>query len=182
MLLGQGGSETIYISSSQLNKIFLDGKCLERTKIYHYHDLGTGRYVITTDKQEASDNGTAGRYDNGDGSNDGAGGSTNSDANMQAPDFDISGENMSCKQLLGPDLVKVLKLCINAIRIAGIIIGILNGMMSLIPALTSGDASALNKAIKKCIWIAVIILLIALLPVFLKVIGNLFGFDLTCIF
>lgn len=184
LILGQGGSDLVYISSEQLPKIFLDGKCLDRTKIYHYYDMSTSRYVITTDEQEASENGTAGRYDNGDGSNDGQAGSSNPDvnANIEQPDLDIYGGSMTCVELLGSGLTKILNFAIDAIRIIGVIASIIMAMIKLIPAVNKGDQGELNNAIKKCIWIAVVLCIIVLFPLIVRVIGNLFGFDISCIF
>lgn len=175
--LGQGGSQLIQIKSEQLKKIFIDGKCLERNKIYHYHNLATESYIITTDEQEAKDNGTAGRYDDGNAPEPGTQGS----ANIEKPDIDIMGGSMTCEQLLGSGLKLVLKFAINAIRIIGVIVSIVMGMVTLLPAVNKGDAGELQKAGKKCIWIAVVLIITVMLPTLIRVIGKLFGFDISCI-
>lgn len=179
--LGQGGSQIVYIKSEQLKKIFLDGKCLERNKVYHYYELSTGRYIITADEQEAKDNGTAGRYDDGDAPEPGSSNTTNPGVNLKEPDLDIMGGSTDCATLLGPGLTKVLQFAINAIRIIGVIVSIVMGMVTLLPAVSKGDAGELQKAAKKCIWIAVVLIIVVMLPTLIRVIGKLFGFDTSCI-
>ena len=177
--LGQGGSELVYVSSEQLKKIFLDGKCLEKNKIYHYYELSHSRYVITTDEQEAKDNGVAGRYENGDANNPNS--SNNSNVHIQNPNFNIIGGTTNCATLLGPGLTKVLKFAIEALRIIGVIATIALAMVRLIPAVSKGEQSELNKAIRTSIWSAIVLIIIVLLPTLLKIMGNLFGFDTSCI-
>ena len=177
--LGQGGSHLIQIKSDQLKKIFIDGKCLERNKVYHYHSLATDSYIITTDEQEAKDNGTAGRYEDGDAPDPSK--PTNPGVNLEKPDLDIVGGGTDCKTLLGPGLTKVLKFAINTIRIIGVIVSIVMGMITLLPAVNKGDAGELQKAARKCIWIAVVLIIVVMLPTLIRVIGKLFGFDTTCI-
>ena len=167
--LAQGGSGIVYVSSTELAKIFKDDTCIDRSKIYHYYDMGTSRYIITTNQQEAAENGAGGRYDNDDGSNDGNAGGGNGASN---PNFNFNESAMSCDQLLGKNLVKVIKAAITLVRIGASIGAIVIGMMNFLPALTKGDAGEFNKAIKKCVWLAVVLMLIILLPVLLRTIGN----------
>ena len=93
----------------------------------------------------------------------------------------ISEEKMSCEEVLGKNLQKVLHLFITAIRIAGAIIAILNGMLSLIPAITSDNSDALKKAIKKCVMMLIILAVIGIFPTIIRVIGLIAGFDLSCL-
>lgn len=182
--LAQGGGgefSIIYVSSAELKNIFKDSSCLERNKVFHYYDMGTSRYTITTSQQEAADNGAGGRYDNGDGSNDGSGGSTGSSGSggsVPTPEFNFNEGEITCEEMLGTNLVKVIKMAIALVRVGASIATIVIGMMNFLPALTKGDAGEFNKAIKKCIWLAVVLMLIILLPVLLRTIGNLFGWDL----
>lgn len=177
---GGGDHGIVFIESEQLKKIFKDDACLERTKIYHYYDMGYSRYTITTNQQEASENGAGGRYDNGDGSNDGnAGGSTPGGGNgASEPNLNFNENTMTCSELLSTNMIKVIKAALTLIRIGATIATILIGMMNFLPALTKGDQGAFNAAIKKCIWLVVILMLIILLPVLLRTIGNLFNWDL----
>lgn len=100
---------------------------------------------------------------------------------VKAPDFDIAGGSTSCAELLGSNLVLVVRFAINAIRIIGVIVAIVMGMTALIPAVNKGDAGELNKAIRKCIWIAVVLIIVVMFPTLARVIGKLFGFDTSCI-
>ena len=55
-------------------------------------------------------------------------------------------------------------------------------MMTLIPAVVNKDPEALKKAGNKCVKIAAILLVIGVFPSILRVIGKIFGYDLSCIF
>ena len=77
---------------------------------------------------------------------------------------------------------KLIKLALNVLRIAGAIIAIVNGMMKLIPAVVSKDPEAVKKAGNSCAKMAVILLVIGVFPTILRVIGKIFGYDLSCIF
>lgn len=104
--------------------------------------------------------------------------------NINALEFSgqgISSEPLKCGELLGTNLLKIVKLVMNLLRIGGALIAIVNGMLVLIPAVVSKDADALKKAENKLIILAIVLLLILLLPTLLSFIGNLFGYDMTCI-
>lgn len=175
--LGQGGSGIVYITSAQLKKIFTEGSCYDRKKVYHYYDMARSRYIITTDQKEASENGVAGRYDNGDGSNDGAGGT------LSAPDLNISEDPMTCEELLGPGFTALVKLFIIAIRIIAVIIATVIAMMNFIPPIMNGNPDGeLQKALKKTAKLLVVLVIVVGFPSILNLIGELFNFDLTCIF
>lgn len=100
---------------------------------------------------------------------------------IEKPDIEIYGGSMTCEQLLGPGLTKILNFVIDAVRIIGVIGTIVIAMIKLIPAVSKGDQSELNKAGKACIWSAVVLIIIVMLPTLIKVIGKLFGFDTSCI-
>ncbi len=102
-------------------------------------------------------------------------------SSISTPSLDLSDSQMSCSDLLGPNLTKVVHAGINVIQIAGAIIAILNGMVTLIPAVMSKDADGLKKASKKLVSMAVILAVIFLLPSLLRIIGDLLGFDISCI-
>ena len=101
------------------------------------------------------------------------------DPNLNAPGFGENGDD--CTTVLGANLTKVVHAVITIIRIAGAIIAVVNGMISLIPAIVSKDADALKKAGQKCVKMAIVLVLIGLLPSLLTIIGNIFGYDLSCI-
>ena len=69
---------------------------------------------------------------------------------------------------------------LSLLRIGASIIAIVNGMLIILPAVISKDADALKKSEKKLIILAIVLVLIILLPTLLNVIGNIFGYDLSC--
>ena len=95
---------------------------------------------------------------------------------------DFAYEKMTCAQVLGPNLVKIVKLFITIIRIAGAIIAIISGMLTFVPAVVSDDAGALKKATKKAIIIMVILVAIGIFPTLIGIIGRIGGFDLSCLY
>lgn len=88
---------------------------------------------------------------------------------------------MGCSELLGTGLTKILNFGIDAVRVIGVIASIIMGMVTLLPVVNKGDQAALNKALIKCIWIGVVLFIIMLFPLLVRVIGNLFEFDVSCI-
>lgn len=92
----------------------------------------------------------------------------------------IDPKDLTCEEMLGKNLTKILKFALEVLSIAGAIIAIVNSMISLIPALIAKDAEALKKAQSKCITMAIVLVLILLLPTLLTFIGKIFGYDLTC--
>jgi len=97
------------------------------------------------------------------------------------PSLDIYDESMTCAEIFGPNGVKVVKLGINILRVAGAIIALVNAMLSLLPAVMSKDADALKKAGSKCVSMAIILALIFLFPTLLKIIGKMFEWDVSCL-
>lgn len=102
--------------------------------------------------------------------------------NFKIPDISIRDNTLNCKELVGENLSKIIKLIITILQIAGAIIAIVNGMITLIPAVVSKDAEALKGAEKKCITMAIVLVLIILLPTLLMFLSKMFGYDLSCIF
>lgn len=92
----------------------------------------------------------------------------------------ITDKVINCKDLLGPNLMKLVSFALDTLRIGASIITIINGMIILIPALIAKDADALKKSEKKLITLAIVLVLIILIPTLLITIGNLFGYDLSC--
>ena len=97
------------------------------------------------------------------------------------PEFGFGEEGSNCSDILGANLTKIVNLGITAVRIAGAIIAIVNGMITLIPPLVSKDADALKKAGNKCIRLGIVLLVIGVFPTLVRVIGRLFGYDLSCL-
>ncbi len=96
-------------------------------------------------------------------------------------DSGFGDESMSCSELLGPTLVKFLKIVRYTIQGLGAAISIVSGMMSFIPAITSKDSDALKKAFDKFVKILIILAFLLLLPTLVRLIGRIVGFDLSCI-
>lgn len=181
--LGLNTSGLVRIESSQMKKLFTDGACIEKTKVYHYLDAANadlGLYLITTDAQEASDNGVAGRFDNGDGSTGGNGDYGEFDGKLPSQGFGENGD--LCSDILNENLSKLVKICITILRIAGAVIAVVNGMIALIPAVVSKNPDALKKAGHKCMLMGFILLAIGVFPTLLRVIAKIFGYDVSCIF
>ena len=101
-------------------------------------------------------------------------------ADLPAQGFGEGGE--TCKEIVGENIAKLIKLAINILRIVGAVIAIVNGMMTLIPAVVSKDPEALKKAGNKCVKLAGVLLVIGVFPTILKVIARIFGYDMSCIF
>jgi hypothetical protein len=97
------------------------------------------------------------------------------------PEYGFGESKMTCSELVGENLGKILHAFLLILRIAGAIIAIVNGMLAFVPAVVGNNADALKKAGKKCINMAIVLVLILLLPSLLIFIGNLFSYDLTCI-
>ena len=100
---------------------------------------------------------------------------------IEAPDFDFDNSSRSCSELLGNNLVLVVRFGMNSIRIIGVIVAIIMGMTTMLSVVNKGDVGEWNKAVKKCIWIAVVLVIVVMLPTLSRVIGNLFGLDTSCL-
>lgn len=96
-------------------------------------------------------------------------------------EFGFGMDSLTCKQILGPNLTKLVHVGIKAIQIIGAILAIVKGMMTLIPAVMAKDAEGLKKAQKTLVTMAIILLCIFLLPYFVRWIGNLLGYDISCL-
>lgn len=96
---------------------------------------------------------------------------------IPAPDL---GEDLACNELLGESLTKIVKIAVDMVQIVGVIICIVNGMLAFIPAVIGKDDSELKKATKKLVTMLIVCAIIGLFPTIIAIIGNLFGFDLSC--
>ena len=102
-------------------------------------------------------------------------------SSIDAQNIDITDKQMTCSELLGPNLTKVLKAGINLVMIAGAIIAIVSGMLTLLPAVMNKDADALKKASKKLVSMGIVLAVIFMLPSLARIIGSILGFDISCI-
>ena len=108
--------------------------------------------------------------------------SLNSISASEVPNLGFGSNGMSCIEIVGENLSKVIKSIFTILRIGGAIIALVNGMIKLLPPLIEKDASALNKATKKCIRMAIVLAIIGIFPSIINFIGSIFKFDLSCIF
>ena len=101
---------------------------------------------------------------------------------FKTPNLDFNTDKQTCSQILGSNLTEVVRVGIKLIQVAGAIIAIVNGMLALIPAVLAKDADGLQKASKKIVNMVIILAAIFILPSIIKLIGNLFSYDVTCFF
>ena len=172
----------LVISPATLKALLGGDKCIESSLVYHYVDNNENVH-ITTDGKEASDNSHNGRIGDGDGeeASEDVKDRINNEGKYlpKPPDYDM-GKHLNCKELLGKDLTAIVKAAIRIMQIVAAIIAILKGMITVIPAVAAKDADALKKASKTLITLAIILLIVLLLPLFVKVIGQMLDFDLSC--
>lgn len=95
-------------------------------------------------------------------------------------EIDFGPIGMSCSEIMGPNISKLLKLFISSIRIIGAIIAIVNGIISIVPCLHNPDM--LKKVEKKLINMAIVLAIIGIFPSLISFIGKILEYDLSCIF
>ena len=104
-----------------------------------------------------------------------------SDTGIETPDgWKISDNDMTCEEILGSNLTKIVHLGVTIVKVVAAIATILYGIMFL-PVVMNDDPKELNKALNKAVKMIIILILILLLPTIIKVIGNIFDFDLSCL-
>ena len=94
---------------------------------------------------------------------------------------EIYDGSMTCSEVLGSNLTKVIHACIVLIKVAAVIVVIVSGMLKLIPAITDKDAEGLKKVSGKLVKMAIILVIILVLPYLVRVLGKILGFDISCI-
>lgn len=179
--MGTGTGALVRVSAEQLKKLYSSDECPAKNELFSYLD-GNGVYNVTTDEDEAKDNGMAGRYDEAGDAFPTTNGNSNLGAGLKPPSktgFGNTGD--SCSSVLGPTLTALVKEAVKWVRIAGAIISIVNGMLKLIPAIMSKDAEALNKAFRTCITMAIILVFCLLFDWLLGFIGSIFKWDVSCV-
>ena len=103
------------------------------------------------------------------------------DSKLEQPDLDTDTSPKTCNEILGNNLTKIVKFAIILLRVAGAVIAIVNAMIVLVPAVMSKDADALQKSKSKCISMGILLAVILVFPSILKFIGNVLGFDISCL-
>ena len=99
--------------------------------------------------------------------------------NLNAPGFGTGSQ--TCRELLKPNLIKIIKLAMNTLRIVGAIIAIIKGMTLLIPPIINGEADKLKQAGRKCVKLGIVLLIIGVFPTIINFIGYVLKYDLSCI-
>lgn len=179
--MGTGTGALVRVSADQLKKLYSGNECPAKNELFSYLD-GNGVYNVTTDEDEAKDNGMAGRYDEAGDAFPTTSGNSNLGAGLKPPTQVGFGEGGdSCSEVLGSTLTALVKEAVKWVRIAGAIIAIVNGMLKLIPAIMSKDAEALNKAFRTCIIMAIVLVFCVLFDWLLGLIGSIFKWDVSCI-
>jgi len=92
------------------------------------------------------------------------------------------GDELDCETVLGKNLEAVLKIAIVMLKIAGIIICLVKMMLTLIPPIVSKNTDALPQALKTCAILLGVCVAILLIDTLVNIIGNILGYDLSCIF
>ena len=103
---------------------------------------------------------------------------------IPAPGGGSFGRSASCQETMGGEggaAYKIINGSVNIIRILAPIVAIVNAMIVLMPAITAKDETGLKKATHKCVIIGVVLLIIEVFPYVVRLIGAVFGFDLSCI-
>ena len=166
----------ILLRKDILKKIYESEDCIEKDKICSYWSEATSKwtFTISLDFDECKNNTLSGEYSNGSGEK----------SNGKKPDTPNLGFNtnpMTCTEILGPNLTKIVHAGVKAIQIIGAIAAIVKGMITLIPAVMAKDAEGLKKAQKTLVTMAIILLCIFLLPYLVRWIGNILGYDISCL-
>lgn len=105
-----------------------------------------------------------------------------SDTGVVTPDgWKISDDDMTCEELLGSNLTKIVNVGITIVEVVAALTTIVYGIILFLPAVMNDDPKELNKALSKAAKMLIILIIILLLPTLIKVIGNIFDFDLTCL-
>lgn len=99
------------------------------------------------------------------------------DGSNPAGTFD-TGEVATCEGLLGDNLTKLVRLSISVLRIVGMVIAIVKASLAILPAVSNPDK--IKDAKKTCTSMGILLVVIGLFRPILVVIGNIFGFDLSC--
>ena len=99
-------------------------------------------------------------------------------AETDVPTIDIYEGEMNCYQILGENLTKIVHLFISSLRIIGAIIAIVNMSFSIFVAIK--DPDKIKSAQQKCVSMSIVLIIIGLFPTLIRIIGNLFEYDLSC--
>ena len=174
-LANDGSNRVIYIGPDVLERIAKNGsdggKCVPA--LYVTLDKVDYRKYYVTDSMEDAQNHDAGTgVDKSD--------TTESDFEYDPIDWIIDDTQMTCEEILGPVLTKVLRGIITVMQILAGIIALVKGMIIFIPPILSKDSDALKKASKTLVTLLIVLaVVIAFRPV-IRLFGSILGYDISC--
>lgn len=102
-------------------------------------------------------------------------------SDIAAPTMNFTDKAMTCTEILGKNLTKIVHFAISTLRIVAAIVAIVNGIIIMIPPVIDKDYGSLNKALRKLVSMLIILAIILVFPSLVRVIGKLFEFDISCI-
>ena len=122
-----------------------------------------------------------GRCGSSSGGNGGRSGDRNGEPTIDPADFDIPTTPLACKDIVGTNLLKLIKAGITIFQVACVVFALVKGMMILIPPIISKDMDALSKSARDLVLFAIILLAALLFKPIVSFIGKLTDFDVSCI-
>ena len=150
-------------------------RCIDGNKLYSYTEKGANSemaYHVTMDKSKAEQIGIADTIEEGE---------LKEKVDENGILWNIDTDPMTCEEILGPVLTKIIYSAITILQIVAAIIAIVRGMLILIPPIVSKDADALKKASKTLVILGIILMAaIAFRPI-IRLFGSLLGYDISCI-
>lgn len=170
----QDGDNTLVIEEKVRSAFKGSETCPKR--IYCSCSTINGCYFYKEEKEDAK----CGQLQSENG--DESAGLNSSGGSPDSPDgWRLSDEDMTCEELLGTNLTKVVNVAVTAVRVVGALAMIIFGIITYIPVISGDDPEMLKKANSKVIKMGIVLIVILLLPTLIKVLGNIFDFDLTCL-
>ena len=97
------------------------------------------------------------------------------------PGISVSSDTMSCTDILGKTLTKVVHGGIILIQVAAGIIAVVKGMIILIPPLVAKDADQLKKASGTLVKMGIVLVLVLIFRPIARLIGTILDYDISCI-
>jgi len=98
------------------------------------------------------------------------------------PNLEFASGASTCTGLLGKNLTSLVRVLIKIVQIAAAVIAVVKGMLILVPAVSDKSGDGLNKALSTLAKLFVILAIIFVIPTIIKVLGSIFGFDISCFF
>lgn len=177
-MLEKEGNNILVIEEGMRSNFKGSKTCPKRISCYCY--VGTWSNECYFNKGGAYDNAKCGQLQSENG--DESAGLNSSGGSPDSPDgWRLSDEDMTCEELLGTNLTKVVNVAVTAVRVVGALAMIIFGIITYIPVISGDDPEMLKKANSKVIKMGIVLIVILLLPTLIKVLGNIFDFDLTCL-